>query len=221
MSFLDGYKNLSGFNMLKSFMNPGQPYEDAAQEAQRAWLEAQGFQKPFQQAGLGQVGNLQTASDQLLHPDQMENQWAQGYETSPYALDALGRSKDIGLDAASSMGLLGSSSALENIQRTGSSIMSGDRRNYLQDLIQKYLAGVQNSQNLFNTGAGVGQNLGQDALRTGENLGQARYGASAAPGEMFGKLLGLGAGAAGTAMGGPMAGYAASKFAQPSNMGGY
>lgn len=179
-----------GGKMIDSFLNPDRGYKKGEDAINRSWEEAKGFMQPYANAGMNEYGRLSGATGNLLHPDQLENKWIQGYEMSPYAQDEIGRSKEYGLDAASSMGLMGSSPALESIQRNSSSIMNADRRNYLQDLMQKYLAGVQSSQNIFGIGAGTAQSMGQGALSTGENVAKMRYGAANAPGEMFAHLLG-------------------------------
>lgn len=220
MSLWDTYKGASGYNMLDSFLHPERGYEAGNEELNKAWNEARGYMQPFQQAGTNEIGRLHDATGRLLDPATLQNEWAKGYEMSPYAKDELMRSQNLGLDAASSMGLNGSSAALENTQRTGSSIMNADRQKYLDSLMQKYLLGVQSSQNIFGTGAGVGTSLGQGALQTGENRAQMRYGAANAPGEMFGHLLGAGASAAGTyATGMPMSNPATSRY-QPWQPGG-
>ncbi len=217
MSIWDSYKNFSGYNMLDSFLHPERGYKAAGEEVGKSWEEAKGYLTPYNTAGTNEIPRLQDATGRLLNPEELENQWASGYEESPYAKDELARANEYGLDAASAMGLGGSSAALENTQRTSSSIMNADRRNYLQDLIQKYIAGVQSSQNLFGTGAGVGTALGQGALQTGENRGQIAYNATNAPGNMFSKLLGAGASAVGTYATGMPMNFNANTTNNPNN----
>lgn len=204
MSFLRsaaaGY--IPGMSMFDSFLHPERGYEQGQDVINQGWNEASGYLEPYSQYGNQEHGRLSNAARRLLHPEQLENDWASGYQMSPYAQDELQRANDIGLNAASSMGLMGSSAGLENLQRTGSSIMNADRRNYLQDLMQKYLAGVQTSQNIFNTGATAGNQLFQGRLQTAEDLAKLRYGAANAPGEMFGNIMGQFASGAGRALAG-------------------
>lgn len=177
-------------DFVKNFFDPGRAYEKAGEQAERGWDEAKGYQMPFFEAGKEQIPGLQEAIGKLLNPAALESEWASGYEASPYAKEQMERSKELGLDAASSMGLMGSSPALENIQRGASSIMRADRQQYLNDLLQKYFGGVAGAQNLVNTGATAGTNLEAGALRTGENLATTTYGENAARGNMLGKILG-------------------------------
>lgn len=167
-----------------------QSYRKAGKEINRGWNEASGYMKPYQEAGLGQLPGLQEAISKLLSPEGLQNKWAEGYAESPYAKDALKRSNDIGLDNASSMGLSGSSAALENLQRTGSSIMNQDRQQYLNDLMQKYMMGLQGSGGIYGAGANMAGALGQGAITSSENIAKMKYGQNSATGDMFSSLLG-------------------------------
>ncbi len=200
MSFMDYVK--SPFKMADSFFNPDKPYAGAEDQMRKYWQQAMGFMTPYNEAGKNQIGRLTGAEDALFDPAKLQSQWASGYETSPQALDLMRRSKELGNQEASSMGLSGSSSALENIQRTGSSIVSQDRQQYMNDLMQKYLSAIGIGQNMFNTGAGMGANLGQGALNTGRDMSGLEYGRLAAPGERMGQLIGAGAAMYGGGAGG-------------------
>lgn len=174
---------------MRSFLHPEDAYKKAGREAEKGWQEAKGYEMPYYNAGTSQIGKLTGAQDQLMHPDQLESQWASTYETSPYAKQLMDQSKNAGLDAASSMGLLGSSSALGNIQTGASNIMNKEREQYMKDLMEKYMKGVGIGTNMFDTGATTGTNLANQAVGAGENRGAATYGAASAPGEMFKSLM--------------------------------
>jgi hypothetical protein len=180
------------FDMINSFLNPDQPYQAAEDQIQKGWQQAQGYEQPFMQQGLDQYGNLMTAENALLNPAALENQWASQYQTSPYAQQLLAQNKSSGLDAASSMGLMGSSGALNNIQTGAGNIVNQDRQQFLNDLMQKYMTGISVGQNIYGTGANAASNLAGGAMQTGENMAGLAYGKAAAPGDFFGKLLGTG-----------------------------
>lgn len=190
MSIWDKYKSISGYNMLNSFLHPEDAYKEAEQAENQGWSEAQNYQKPFWQAGVDQTGKLTGAENALLDPAALENQWASQYQLSPYAKQELEQNKEQGLDAASSMGLMGSSAALKNIQQGAGDITNADRQNFLNDLMQKYMTAIGIGQNIFNTGANVGTNLGSGAMQHGENEAGLKYGETAAPGALFGKMMG-------------------------------
>jgi hypothetical protein len=183
-------------NALDSLLHPEKGYQDAAAEMQKAWQQAQGYEKPYQQAGLNQLGTLNNAENALLDPSKLLADWMGKYQMSPYAQRSMENAKQSGMGAASSMGLLGSSSALNNIQQSSSDIMNADRQQFLNDLMQKYMTGIGVGQNIYNQGATAAGQMGNQAIGVGENLGQAAYGAANAPGnrllDVFGMLAKMG-----------------------------
>lgn len=191
MSWLSGIPVVG--NAIDSFLHPEEGYKDAAKKMEQAWRQAQGFQEPYRQAGLDQMGRLNSAENALLDPSALLGKWMEGYQTSPFAQKSIQNATASGLDAASSMGLMGSSPALKNIQTSAGDIMNADRQQYLNDLMQKYMAGIGIGQNMYGIGASTAGNMGNQAIGVGENLGQAAYGARNAPGDMLKNLLAMGA----------------------------
>jgi hypothetical protein len=176
---------------LSGFMDDGSDaYAAAEKAANQGWNEAQGFEKPYWQQGLDQYGRLNSAENSLLDPGALEAQWAAGYQTSPYAKQMLEQNKNSGLDAASSMGLMGSSAAMNNIQVGAGNIVNQDRQQYMNDLMNKYLAGIGIGQNIYGTGAQMGGLLGGQAIQHGEDLAGLEYGRVGAPGQMRNQLIG-------------------------------
>jgi hypothetical protein len=195
------------FDMISSFFSPEKGYEAAENAAKQGWQEAQGFQKPYLEKGLEQYPLLQKYIQQLSNPQQMQNEWAQGYQSSPYAQRMLEMNKGQGLDAASAMGLMGSSGALQNIQQGAGDITSKDRQQYLNDLMQKYMSGIGLSSGIYNTGAGTAGNLGNQAMLHGQNMAGLEYGKTNAPGDLYGKIVGMIMGGATGGMGGGGGGF--------------
>jgi hypothetical protein len=191
----------SGLGM--GFLDPEAGYEDAMEELKKAWQQAQNFQRPYSEAGTGQLPFLNGARDKLSDPTKMLAEWMKSYETSPYAKDALERSSNAGKNEASAMGLLGSSGALENIQRNAGAIQSQDRQSYLNDLMQKYMASVGIGTNIYGTGAQTAANLGNQAMGFGQNMGGLAYGKANAWPSMIGQFIGAGANAMGAGGGAP------------------
>ena len=180
------------FDMIDSFLNPQRGYEQAGNQINQGWNQGSQYLQPYNQAGQAQLGQLTGAENSLLNPGQLENQWAQSYQTSPYAQRLLQMNQGQGQEAASAMGLNGSSAALSNIQQGAGDITSRDRQQYMQDLMQKYMTGIGIGQNIYGTGANAGNSLMQGRLSTGENLAGTQYGQQTAPGSMLGKLIGTG-----------------------------
>lgn len=195
MSFWDTYKNVSGFNMANSFLHPENGYKAAEDASRRSWMESRGFLDPYNDAGKAQLTRLEGAQNALLHPDQLENQWASGYETSPYAQQLKQQAANSGMESASQQGLLGSSAAVNNVQQSAGQITSADRQQYMQDLMQKYLSGIGIGQNIYGTGANAAGALASGSLSNGQDMAQARFGQVNAPGQLFQRLIGAGVGA--------------------------
>lgn len=188
-----GLGGLSGIgNMVDSFWHPEKGYEDAQKEMEAKWKQAQGFQEPFRQAGVDQLGRLTGAEDKLLDPSALLSDWMSKYQTSPFAQQSMSNAQSSGLDAASSMGLMGSSGALNNIQKSSSDIMNADRTQYMNDLMQKYMAGIGIGQNIYNTGASTAGNMGNQAISVGGNTADMAYGKATAPGNLLKDLLAMG-----------------------------
>lgn len=199
---------------LSSFLHPGRGYDKAQGQLDKYYQQGQGFLNPYNQFGQGAYTDMNAALKALLNPQELESKWASGYSESPAAKQAEGMAQQHGLDAASALGLNGSSSALNAIQSGTSEIGMNDRQNYLNDLMQKYLAGTGIAQNIFNTGAGAAGQMGQNAMNMGQNSAQMAYNRENAQGDLFSKLLGGGAALAGGALGGPIGSALGAGLAQ-------
>ena len=169
--------------------HPGKGYKDAQKEYTKGWEQTQGYEKPYWQQGMDQMGQLTDAEGKLLDPAALQNEWASGYEMSPYAQQLQKESQNQGLGAASSMGLMGSSAALQNIQQGSSNIMQQDRQQYMDDLMKKYTAGLGIGQNMYNTGAQMGGQLGNQSMNYGEGMGNLKMGEQNSKNQMMQQLM--------------------------------
>ncbi|HXB11390.1 MAG TPA: hypothetical protein VNZ45_05350, partial [Bacteroidia bacterium] len=109
-----------------------------------------------------------------------------------------------GLDVANSMGLVGSTPALQAIQAGSSRIGAQDRQNYLNDLMEKYKTAAGLSQGIYGTGANAAGAQSGNAMRMGENSANLAYGRENSGGNMFSNIAGRAIPMAlGFALGGP------------------
>lgn len=177
---------------INSMLHPERGYKDAADEMRRAWEQAQGFQRPYNEAGMGQLPVLTGAQSRLLDPSSLLAEWMSKYQESPYAKKSMENAKESGLGAASSMGLMGSSSALNNIQQSSSDIMNADRQAFLNDLMQKYMTGIGIGQNIYGIGANAASDLARNAMNYGGNAAEMAFGRRNSPGQNLKDLLGIG-----------------------------
>ncbi len=211
---------------LSSFLHPDKGYKAGQNELDKYFNQSKDYYnqanqslQPYNQQGQDQYANLNEYIKNLMNPEELQNKWAAGYSESPAALQAEKMAQEHGLNAASSMGLMGSNTALNATQAGTTQIGLDDRQNYLDNLMQKYLAGAGLSQGIYGTGAGAAgqqsQNamgMGQNAMNMGQNSAQMAFGQKNAPGSLFGNILGAGVGLAGSALGGPMGGALAKRW---------
>lgn len=186
---------------LDSFFNPDEAYAKGQEQLDKYYDQSQSYLKPYSQYGQDAYGDLSGAMKRLLNPADLEAEWTKGYAESPSAIQAEKMAQDRGLNAASSLGLNGSNTALQAIQGGTSRIGLDDRQNFLNNLMQKYLAGTGIAGNIFNTGANTSGILSNNATNMGNNSAQMAYGEQAAPGALMGKLLGTAIGVGSGAMG--------------------
>lgn len=186
-------------------LDPAKGYQAAMGPMQEYYNQAQGYMVPFMQQGQQGFQPMMGAMNALLNPTQLRDQWASGYETSPYAQMVGAQAQQSGMDAAGAMGLLGSTPALQAIQSGTSRIVAQDRDNYMNDLMNKYMSGAQMAQGLYGQGSQMAALLGQGAMNQGQALGGLEYGRHASRNNMITGLLGQGIGAGlGALGGGPM-----------------
>ena len=123
----------------------------------------------------------------------------QDYEQSEQSKIAQARAMESGNNAASAMGLVGSTPALQAMQAGASEIGAQDQQRYIERLIQQYLQGAGLAQNIYGAGANAGNQMSQNATNMGTSSAEMAYGRQNAPGNMFNDLLKTGAYAYGAA----------------------
>jgi hypothetical protein len=174
---------------LSNLLHPGRAYDKAKETSKNYYNQAQNQLNPYSQGGIAANDKLNQLFDALSNPGKLQDEWSKGYAESPYAKQLEQGSIDKGLNAAGSMGLMGSSAALNNIQEEGSDIMNKDRQQYMNDMMQKYLAGLGIATNQFNTGAGAAGQQSQNAMNQGANEAGLDFGKSNAGSNMLMQLI--------------------------------
>ena len=182
------------FKMLESFLNPQKGYQAGQEELNKYYQQGQNYLQPYAQQGHEAYGHLNNAMQNLLSPSSLLDQFMNNYKESDAARFAKQRAMNSGLSAAQSMGLGGSSSALQGLQSQASEIGAMDEQRYLDRMINQYLQGAGLAQGIYGQGANAGSAMGQNAMNMGQNASQLAYGKQNAPGELFGSLLGTAAG---------------------------
>lgn len=202
---------------LSSFLHPEKGYDAAQKQLDQYYNNAQGRLQPYNQNGQDTYGKYSGAMDKLLNPTALQDEWSKNYKESDLAKQNEAMATQQGLGAASSMGLMGSSPAIQAIQSGTSGIVAQDRQKYLDDLMQKYMTGIGIGQDIYGKGATAAGQMSQNDMNQGTNSAQTQFNKTNAPGDLFGKLLGYGAGVVGSALGGPIGGALGAGLSQ--NMG--
>lgn len=195
-----------------SWLHPGKGYDKAQEQLDKYYNQSQGYLNPYNQNGQQQYGTLSDYINALKDPQALQDKWASGYKESEAAKQAEALAQEHGVNAASSLGLGGSNTALNAIQSGTSNIANEDKQNYLDNLMQKYLAGAGLAQGIYGQGANAAGQQSQNANQMGQNSAQMAYGKQNAGGNLFGNILGLAGGVASSALGGPIGGALAKRW---------
>lgn len=165
---------------LSQLFHPGKGYDNAKETSQKYYNDAQSGLNPYNQNGQAAQQQLMDFLKNLSDPSKLQEEWGKNYKESDYAKQLGQSSIDKGLNAAGSMGLIGSSAALNNIQEEGSDIMAKDRQQYMDDLMKKYMAGIGLGENISGMGAAAAGQQSQNAMNQGTteaNLDFGKYNA--------------------------------------------
>ena len=122
-----------------SLFHPEKGYQKGQEQLDKYYQQAMQQLQPYNTNGQQQYGNLNEYINNLMHPEKLQDEWVKNYKESEAAKNAENTAQEHGLSAASSLGLNGSTPALQAIQQGTSGIAAADRQNYLNDLMQKYL----------------------------------------------------------------------------------
>lgn len=183
-------------------------YQSGADQVQQQYDQAEQSYQPFIDQGQQAYGGYSQMMQNLMNPTKLQDEWMNAYQQSDQAKIAARDAQTAGLDSASSMGLMGSTPAIQAMQAGTASILADDKQRYLDQLMQKYTAGASIAGNIYNTGANMagqqGQMRGQRAGMTNQqnqDLANLQYNQSAYGGKMMGNILGSGLSAALSAYG--------------------
>ena len=185
-----------GASALADLFSSGKPYQAGSQAASQEFNQARSDMMPFIQSGQNAINPLTTAANSLLNPAQLRQQWLNSYQESPEAKYEENMATQEGLNSAASQGLLGSTAGEQAIQQGTGLINLQDQQNYLQDLMNKYMGGVNTMRGMYSTGANLTGWMGEGGLaeNAGNVMGNLAYGRAQAPLSMLNRLIGTGMG---------------------------
>ena len=177
--------------------HPGRSYDQAQGVKDKYFNQSQGTRQPYIDRGEKGGQSLENMLNKLMNPGALQDEWSKGYETSGYAKQLQDQSQTSGLDAASAMGLGGSSAALTNIQKGSGDIVQKDRQNYMNDMMQKYFAAMGIGSSLYGTGANMSDKNAQGQENQGEWSANNTFNKNSAGSSLLKQILGMIGGAAG------------------------
>lgn len=195
-----------------SLLHPEKAYQKEQEQSEKYYYNAMGLLHPLIAQGENAYNMLSPQLAKLLNPGQLQNEWIGQYETSPYALNEANIANERGANALQSTGLLGSTQGAKALTSASTDIVLRDRQKFLDDLMQKYVAGLNLTSGIYNTGAGARTNAASTAMNMGESSAANAANEYSAPGRLMGNLLGTGATLGAFALGGPAGGAIASQM---------
>ncbi len=171
------------------FGNSSKPYDKAMQEYQKWIGQAQGAQQPYQNAGVGAIGDYQSWLKGQQDPSKFINNLMGGYQESPYAKYMQQQSMNAGQNAASAAGLSGSTPLMQQLQQNAGNIASADQNQWLQNVLGINSQYGQGQQNLMQGGQNAANQLTNLYNQAGQNMGQAQYGRQDAKNNDFWSMI--------------------------------
>lgn len=175
---------------MSDWMHPGRAYDEAGKEEEQGYNQGQGYRQPYMDRGNAAGGTLQEMLNKMKDPAALQDEWSKNYQTSEYAKQMQQEAQTGGMDAASAMGLGGSSASLANIQKGSADIMQKDRQNYMDNLMQKYMGAMGLGESMYNTGANAAENSANSAENHGQWQGQNKFNSRQAGANRFGQIGG-------------------------------
>lgn len=206
--------------MFDSFFHPEKGYKNAQNDLNNYYGQSQGYLQPYNQNGQNAFGALTGAQDALLNPEGLHDRFSNAYTESDAAKNAERMATEHGQNAAATMGLGGSSAALQAIHAGTNDIAAQDKQKYMDDMMQKYIQGAGIAQGIYGQGANAATNMSNNANNMGQNSANMTYGQTNSPGSTFGGLVGLGGTILGSALGGPIGGAIGGGLSSLWNTGG-
>lgn len=186
-----GYGGMSHLGGLLGglFGNSGAPYGDAMKQFQKHFGDAQGYQKPFYEAGTNAIGNYQDWLKQMKDPSGFINQQMDKYQESPWSQNLQREAMRAGTNMGSATGMSGSTPLMQQMQQNAGNIASSGQNDWLSHVLgvnTQYGAG---QQGMVNMGQNAANSMSTLSSRLAELMGQGAYGQRAGKNQDFMSIL--------------------------------
>lgn len=141
------------------FGNSGGPYQDASNTLNQYAQQAQGYQNPFYNAGVGAINPYQQMIQRMSNPQDFYRNIMSGYSQSPGAQYQQQQGMRAAQNFGSANGLSGSTPLMQQAQQNAQGISSQDQQQYLQNILGINNQAMGGYQNLMQGGQGAANNL--------------------------------------------------------------
>lgn len=168
----------------------GDPYKDAMKQLKKYGQQAQQQQQPYQNAGVGAIGDYQNWLQGQKNPGEFINNLRNDYQQSPYNQYLQEQAQAAGQNAASASGLLGSTPFAQFQQQNAGNIAQQGMNDWLQNVLGINTQYGQGQQNLMAGGQGAANSLSNLFQNMGQNMGQGAFGSRNYQNQNWGNLLG-------------------------------
>jgi hypothetical protein len=165
------------------------PYDKAMEQYQKYGNMAAGAQQPYQNAGVGAIGQYQDWLKGQQDPTSFINKLMGGYQESPYAKYMQQQGVNAATNFGSANGLSGSTPLMQQMQQNAGNIASGDQNQWLQNVLGVNTQYGQGQQNLMQGGQNAANQLSNIFGNMGTQMGEGAYGKQAGKNQDFWSMI--------------------------------
>lgn len=172
------------------FGHPDQPYKDAQKQLEKYFPQAQQYQKPFYEAGVGAIPGFQEWLKGMQNPSGFINKQMENYQESPYAHYQQQQGLRAAQNMGSASGMTGSTPLMQFAQQNAQDISGKDMNQWLQNVLginSQYGAGLNS---LIGGGQNAANSLTQLISDYMNSQAALAYGKGAANQGKTGSLIG-------------------------------
>lgn len=156
-----------------------------------------GFLSPYQQAGVGALGNFASFNQNYANPTQAYNNIMGNYQMTPAAQFQMQQMNKNMQNQQAAGGITGSPAAMKDMNQYDQGLVSQDQQQYLQNVLGIGNTYTNNLSQMMGEGLGAAQGMNQNRMQLGgdlsqlyQNMGMAGMYGNQAMGSGIGSLLG-------------------------------
>ena len=157
------------------FGNTAGPYKDAAEQMQKYFQGAQGFQNPFFQAGTGAIPGMQDWLKKMSDPTKFINDTQSQYQQSPYNKFLQDQASKGAVNVGSATGMTGSTPMMQQMQQNSANIGQQGMNDWMGNVMNANTQYGQGLNNMMGYGQHAGDMLSNMFSQMGQQMGSNAY----------------------------------------------